>query len=413
MIHSHRSLALLFVAALAFAPAAFAQDTAAVTTVAIPAAAGDTTLWILIGRSARAKFTELHPATPPENARVAVQYREVLTEIESGRFSDAALSLRAVIPRAPNNPLYQGEMAYTLLRGGHLDEAANAYTRAYQMLQTNAWYLVGLAAVNAAQGHWADAAGTIQLAAQTDSAVLVSPIPSLAAGWFELAGDRNGALTWSRLSVQRDSNDAAGWQRIATYLRARNDSTPEGPAAVKRFRALRPNDRLGIALEADLLFSAGNADSALVLMAVAVQDSAYHEFAAQMYLQTGRNLFQRHDNDGALRVLNLGMPYATPEQMPAFRNIIGRTQLLKLNAALNALENDRSCAAARSADSLVVLSEQNLRAGISFDSVRTVSMLDNILPQYKTNAANAVRNCSDTPRPAARPAARPATRPRP
>jgi len=412
MIHSHRSLALLFVAAIAYAAPVSAQDTAAAA-IAIPAAAGDTTLWSLIGRGARARVTELHPTTPPENPRVVNQYRDVLGEIEAGRFADAALSLRAVIPRAPTNPLYQGEMAYALLRAGRLDEAATAYTRAYQMLQTNAWYLVGLAAVNAAQRQWADAAGTIQLAAQTDSSVLVAPVPSLAAGWFEQAGDRNGALAWSRLSVRRDSNDAAGWQRIATYLRARNDTTPEGPAAVKRFRALRPDDRLGIALEADLLFSAGNADSALALMAVAAQDTAYHEFAAQMYLQAGRNLFQRHDNDGALRVLSLGMPYATAEQLPAFRNIIGRTQLLQLNASLNALENNRSCAAARSADSLVVLTEQNLRAGISFDSVRTMSMLENILTPYKTNAANAVRNCSDAPRPAARPAARPATRPRP
>jgi hypothetical protein len=168
-------------------------------------------------------------------------------------------------------------------------------------------------------------------------------------------------------------------------------------------------------LYADLLFTAGKADSALALMATAAQDSAYREFAAQMYLQAGRDLFQRRDTEGAIRVLTLGQPYATPAQRPAFSNIIGRAQLLMLNAALTALEENRSCALARSADSLAVRTELNLREGISFDSVRTVSMLENILPQYKTNAATAVRNCSDapaTPRPAPRPAARPA-RPRP
>jgi Flp pilus assembly protein TadD len=381
-------------------------------TPAVQAAPGDTALWSLIGRSARAKTTELNPTTPAVNARVVTQYRDALSDIEAGRYGDALLTLQAVIQRAPQNPLYHGDLAYALLRAGRFDDAGNAYTRAYQLLQTNAWFLVGIAAVRAAQSQWPDAAGTIQLAAQTDSSVIVGPVASHASGWFEQAGDGSGALTWARLAVLRTPDDAASWLRIAKYLRARNDTTPEGPAAVMRFRALRPDDRLGLALYADLLFSAGKVDSALALVAIAAQDSAYREFAAQMHLQAGRDLFQRRDSKGAIRVLTLGQQWATTAQRPAFSNIIGRADLLLLNAALTALENDRSCAAARSADSLAKNTEQNLRDGISFDSVRTMSMLENIVPQYKTNAANAVRTCSDAP--AARPAPRrPAAVPRP
>jgi Flp pilus assembly protein TadD len=414
MLHSVRRLALVFLAGASAAPA-LAQQAAAPAVV--PAAAGDTALWSLVGRSARAKTTDLHPTTPPENARVVSQYREALGDIEGGRYGDALLTLQAVIQRAPQNALYHGDLAYALLRAGRFDEAGNAYARAFQLLRTNAWFVVGIAAAHAAQRQWPDAAGTIQLAAQIDSSAIAGPVASYAGGWFEEAGDGNGALTWARLAVQRTPDDAGSWLRIAKYLRARNDSTPEGPAAVMRYRAMRPDDRLGIALYADLLFNTGKADSALALMATAAQDSAYREFAAQMYLQAGRDLFQRRDSEGAIRVLRLGQPYATPEQLPAFSNIIGRSQLLMLNAALSALEENRSCAAARSADSLVTRTEQNLRDGISFDSARTMSMLDNILPQYRINAANAVRTCSDAPanaRPAPRPATRrPAVRPRP
>ena len=360
----------------------------------------------------RFRYNPSIPSTPAENARVVAQYRAALGEIETGRYSDAVLSLRAIIPRAPGNPLYQADLAYALLRAGRFEEAGNAYARAYQMLQANAWHVVGLAASNAGLRKWADAAGTIQLAAQGDSAVVTGLVASAAAGWFEQAGDRSGSLTWARLAVARTPDDAPSWLRIAKFLRATNDTTPELGNAIRRFRALQPDDRLGIALFADLLFNAGKTDSALALIGTFTQDTTYREFAAGMYLQAGRDLLSHRDAAGALRLLALGQPYATPSQQPAYSNLIGRAQLLTLNAAMTALQDNRSCAASRAADSLVTQTEQNLRAGISFDSARTVSMLESILPQYKANAAAAVRTCSDAP-PAARPAPRPAARPRP
>lgn len=403
--------ALIAAAALAPTPArAQAQSSQTITL--------DTAMWGSIARGARAKTAELTATRPAENARAVSQYREALGLSDRGRYDSASTMLYAVILRSPNNPLFQGEHAYILARLGRWEDAANVYTRCYQLLQQNAWFLVGVAAARAGNQQWADAAGTIQLAAQTDSAVITPAIAVAAVSWFEQAGDRGNALTWARLASQRTPDDPAIWLRIATYQRARGDSTGEGLAAIRRYRTMRPDDKLGMALYADYLYMKDQTDSAMALINVAVEDSTYREYAAQLYLQVGRDKVQRRDAEAAVRTLATGLPWATAAQRPIYANVMGRAQLLQVNTTLERTQTDRSCALARSADSLVTESERNLRAGVSFDSARTASFLDNIVPGYKQNAQTAIRNCRDAPatpprpaRPAARPATRPAGRP--
>ena len=69
---------------------------------------------------------------------------------------------------------------------------------------------------------------------------------------------------------------------------------------------------------------------------------------------------------------------------------------------------------ARAADSLINESERNLTEGIAFDSTRSRSFLETIIPPTKQNAQAAVRNCRENPAPSrrpARPAPPPARRP--
>ena len=336
---------------------------------------------------------------PPGRPTTPVPWRstaQALGMLERGQFDSADASLQAVIIRAPGNALYVGDMAYAQARLGALEEAGDNFARAFQLQQQNAWYIAGVAAARGGYRQFADAAGTIALAAQTDSAVVTGPIATAAAVWFEQAGDRTSALVWARLGAERQPDEPGNWLRIASYLRSRQDTTPEGMAAIRRYRSMRPDDKLGAALYADYLYNFGPRDSAFAMMALAAQDTTYQEFAAQMYLQAGRDQVQRRQADSAMVLLNAGRRWANPEQQSALANLLGRAQLMKVNSSLEQYTESNLCAPARLADSLITESEKNLRAGIAFDSARTQSFLENIIPPTKQNAQAAVRACRET-----------------
>jgi len=398
--------ALVVLQAAAVFAAAVPTLLAAQATEAIPAA--DTVLWADIGAAARAKTVELMADSSQGDRRAATQYRDALSALERGQFADAVLNLRAALVRVPNSPRYLGELAYALARAGHFAEAADTYTRAYQAQQRNGWFLAGLSAAQASLGSYADAAGVIQRAVQADSAVLDGPVAMAAAAWFDAAGDRSSALVWSRFAVARVPDYAPGWLRIATYLRAQNDTTPEGVDAIRRYLALRPGDHFGSALMADYLYAHGQTDSALALGAYAAQDTAFREYAAQLYLQAARDRFVARDDTGTVRLLGIGLPFSSASQHAAFVNILGRSQLRLATDMLSNLPQPAPCDSAQAADSLLAAAEHNLQEGVSFDSTRTATMLTAVLPTYRENARNAVQGCRSGPPPT--PARRPARR---
>ena len=374
----------------------------------------DTLLFNTIAANARTKAVELNASRPADNARAVAQYRQAIGMLERGQFDSAETSLQAVMIRAPGNALYLGDMAFAQARGGNLEEAGDNFARAFQLQQQNAWFIVGVALARGGYRQWAEAAGTIALAAQTDSAVITGPIATAAAGWFEQAGDRANALTWARMAVALQPDEPSNYLRIASNLRSRQDTTPEGLAAIRRYRTMRPDDKLGAALYADYLFNGGQRDSAFVMMLFAAQDSIFQPFASEMYLRAGREQLVRQQPDSAMVLLNSARRWATTEQRPALHNILGRAQLMKANTSLQQYTENSACAPARVADSLINESERNLREGLAFDSARTTSFLETIIPPTKQNAQAAVRNCRENPAPArrpARPAPPPARRP--
>jgi tetratricopeptide (TPR) repeat protein len=406
-----RVAALMVMAALGTARNAAAQ---------LPAAL-DTTFVRHVGEMARQRAAQLAvPPAQPENPRVAQQYREALTDIDRGAWADALTTLLAVIQRAPNNPMYRGDVAYVHFRLGQLDPAATEFTRAYQAQQHNGWYVLGIGMVRAAQRQFADAAGAADLAVQSDSTVVDSSVASIAAGWFEAAGDRTRALFWARNAVERSPGDAADWLRVASYDMTKNDTTPEGITAVRHYLALRPGDKLGSAVYANYLYVAGQNDSAMTFAEYAASDSVYRPFAAQVFLAAGRTQLIRRNTDAALTVLRKGREWADSTQRPSFSLFIGRAQLLQVSAALNSYQDHPSCDLAHAADSLTSAAKTNLRAGLMVDSARTQQLLEMVVAPDSANAQAAVHNCAAAAQSAqrarpTRPAARPAqpARPRP
>jgi len=375
-------------------------------------AALDTAFMRHVAEMARQRATALMPApTQPENQRVVQQYRSALTDLNAGKWSDAATALLAVLQRAPTNPLYRGDLAYAYLMRGQYDPAATEYTRAYQAQQQNGWFVIGLGLVKASQRQFGDAAGAAELAASTDSSVVDSAMASVATGWFEAAGDRARALHWAHLAVQKSPGDATAWLRIASYLSQANDTTPEGMAAIRRYRALRPDDKLGQAMYAKYLYDAGQQDSAIAIAQAVAADSSFRPFAASVLLQAA-GVQLRRDAQRTIQLVTIGQPWADSSQRATYSNILGRAQLRLLGPLQNHFEAYPSCDTARVLDTLSAAADRNLRAGQSFDSVRTRMMIDTILPPYRANAASALRSCR-TPAQLAQPQRRPAARPAP
>ena len=408
------ALLLVVAAALGAHPAAAQQ-----------AAALDTSFVRHVAQMARQRATQLAVApAQPENPRAVQQYREALADLDRGAWRDGLTTMLAVLQRAPQNPLYRGDLAYAYLRTGQFDQSATEYTRASQSQPQNGWFELGVAMTFAAQNRFADAAGHADIALQADSGVADSAVASTAAGWFEAAGDRTRALAWTRIAVQKAPSDATAWLRIALYLiQARGDTTTEGFAAIRRNLSLSPGNKLGAIVYAHYLLIAGQNDSALVYAASAAQDSTYRAVAAQEFLAAGRAFLVRRDVDRALEVLDRGQGWADSTLRVSFSYYTGRGQLQKIASALNSYEERHTCDLAHAADSLTAAAERNLRAWLSVDSTRTQQLLDQVLPQYKANAQSALRSCQNAgeaapqrgrPRPAPRPTqpARPA-RPRP
>lgn len=395
--HSFSRLAVLLAIAVAAAPSVRAQEAAAPPV-------NDSSYVNHIAIQARQVADRQTEGQRPDQ-RAEQQYREAVAEMDRGAWNDAALTLQAVLQRARNNAKYRGDLAFVLAKQGSWNDAHAAYVQAYQHSnQRNAWYLIGAAVAKAQQRSWADAAGTVALAAQADSAVIDARLASLAAGWFEQAGDQPNSLAWSRLAVRRDSTDLRSWLRIA--MRTRQDSTSnESINAVRRARAIDPSDRLGAALYSDWLYRNNQVDSAIHFAGIAAQDSAYREFAADIYLAVARTALTQRDHAKVERLLSVGMPWSNAAQRPAYHNLLGRARLLHATALLTSLETNPNCDSARVADTLLVQAQANLTEGVAFDSARTTMILSQVMPNYRTQSATQVTQAC-TARPARPPARR-------
>lgn len=385
---------LLAVSAAVPRPAVAQQDTAA---------APDTTLLAHAARMARTKFAEIVGPSGLTDQGTAL-YRSAQGDMASGSWGDAALELTAALRRAPRNPLYRGDLAFMVARTGNLDSAATLYQQAYSLQQGNAWYLIGLAVVRAVQGRWADAAGTITVAAQADSTVVDGRVAATAVAYFVQANDNQQAMQWARIAVVKAPEDATSWFLVATSYAERGDTT--GLVAARRYRALRPDEPQGKLVMAHLLFLAGKPDSAIVLAQEVAPDTSYREAVAAVFLRVGERILRQRDIDGALAMFSRGQAIGSVELREEFAFYVGSAQLVKLSRTLPSVEEQRNCDQARAAESLGLDIERNLREGASVDTARTNQFLTQILPGLQRQAGS-FRETFCRPQPAGRQPARP------
>ena len=390
---------------------------ALVAALALPRAASAQILdSLLIHASARArqKHEQLSPGLRDGGVR---QYTEARVDLDSGRWADAILSLTAAMQRGRNNPLYHGEMGYAQARLARWDEAGDAYASAARLQSTNAWWIVALGAIRAAQRRWADAAGTLQLAAQTDTSVVDARFAAIAAQAYEAASDRAKAAEWYATATQLNPEDADSWLRLGLIQRSRSDTA--GATTIRRLLRLRPGDKLASAVLATYLSEAGQQDSALALAAAAADDSSYRPYAAEVYLRAGSALLREREFIRAVAVLKRGEPWSAIDLKPTYAFYLGIGEIQLLSMRLNNLQENQSCDSTRGLDTLVARIDSNLRAGRAVDSTRADLLLTQILPGYRTNATQMTARFCDparrrpAQRPAQRPAPRPATPPRP
>ena len=414
MFQSRTHIRLAVLAAITLVLPAVARAQAAATL-----SSADSALLAHIAVMARQRSTALLGDRAAGNAASAATYREALADIDRGELATAATELTAALARARDNALYRGDLAYVYARLGRFEDASTEYTRAYQALQRNAWYLMGIATVKAAQGQFPDAAGTVQLAASNDSAVVDSVTVGPAANWFGLTTDRTAALTWARMAVQKNPNDPNSYLTIARVLAQRGDSSGEGGAAIASYFRMHQGaaDPMAYALWANDLYGKGKLDSAIAVMRNASSDSLYRRYLALYYLEAAtRTSGGRGSNaDSGLALLRSGREFADSATMIRYKYLTGRVQLMKLQTELS--DTTRSCDIANHANALADSIQMNLRDGASADTTRANMLLNTILPGFKQNAQAAVTSCRQpgaTPArrpPAPPPARRPARRP--
>jgi tetratricopeptide (TPR) repeat protein len=341
--------------------------------------------------------------------RAQRQWEEAQRDVAAGRYQDAVLQLRAALTRSRNNPLYLGELGHAYIRLGQWDAAAGVLDSAAQFQPSNAWYPVLVAMAHIGGERWPEAARLLSTAAGRDSAIVDAEYAAVTAQAHEVAGDRDGAARWYAVATDRNPQDADSWLRRAVLLRQRSDTTA-GVAAVRQFLTLRPGDALGSAIYATFLLELGELDSAVALAAHAGRDSAYQATAAEVHLHAGAELMRRRETVRAVEVLRQGRPMSAASLGSTYDYYLGIAELRQLSMQLTEMGERRSCEEARGLDATIARVDSLLRAGRSLDTTQVDGFLTDVLPSYRGNAEQFVRQFCAAPPPPRTPA-RPGRRP--
>jgi len=358
-------------------------------------------------RAAYARLAGPQPRVVPGNA----QYQDGLAKLQAGQFFEAQTALQAAARANPSNALYHGDLAAAQIALQSADDASLELVRARQIQPQNQWYTVGLAAVKALRQQFNDASLNLDAAVAADSSIVDSAVAEAGVAW-SWRGRRNAQTqAWAEVATRRWPGTAEPWLRLAALLRPQHD-TARGLQAIQRYLSLRPADRAGQYLLAVYLYDVGHADSAVALAAEAAQDSTNRENAAVILFNIGARAFQAAQDtaaaaraqqvqklDLAIRALSRMQPIAPPELAPRAALFLGFAQLMKVAALDHEAEANRSCAPAQQLDSLLTRAGENLRLGVSLDSVRVTGILTTTMPQYRERARALVTQICGNRRP--------------
>ena len=360
-------------------------------------AADSTSLLAVVAVHAREAATRLEaPATRPARAPrpdpAAAQYQAGLAFLNRNLADSAVLPLRAAATAAPNNARYHGDLAYALAMTGLWHDAEDEYRSAVRLEQRNPWYYVGLGAAQEAQDHWSQAAASFTLAVGTDSAVIVQSLIEPASEAFERGGMAGGLEDWAKMATQRFPDEATPFLRLANANYMRQD-TATGFPYIRRYRVLRPDDRVGAMLYAEYLLAARQYDSAVALARLAAPDTTLRPLAAAVMYNAGGHLLQDNQFALAADVLEQGRAMAADSTHAKYDLYLGIAKLRVLQTFYNDAAQHTDCRKAKPADSMLTDVTHLFTSGASVDSALANRVLTGAVAQYRTAIDGFVRQC--------------------
>ena len=363
---------------------------------AAPAAAQDSSLLEIAAMRARLVASREEHQAPQGRATRAeaalTRYLAGVAQLGKRQFDSAVAPLQAAVAARANSARYHGDLGYALAGLGRWEDAANEYAAASRLQPTNPWYYVGLASVRAQQERWQPAAANYEAAAGLDSSVIDHRFVEAVSDCMERGAFAEELLTWSRIGSARYPDDPVAWLRLATLLR-QSDSA-EGLAAIRRFRALAPDHKLGAALYASYLLGLEQYDSSLALAREAAADSTLWRFAWPVYLRVGAHLFQTRDLVQASQVLAEGRPYAPAARRAQFSLFLGYTNAQRLGPLYADAARRKDCAQAHAVDTLEISVRHDLEEGKAVgDSAQINQVLGGVLTQARTRINELLAGC--------------------
>jgi len=322
-------------------------------------------------------------ARPGRQEPGIAQYTEGVTQLTRHLFDSAMVNLRAAVTVGPNTARYHGDLAYAYAGLQRWDDAGTEYATAIRLQGANPWYYVGLGAVRSAQERWAEAGANFALAKATDSTILDPKVIAAASYVYTRDGNEQQLLEWSEAGTRLFPNEPGAWLRVAMILRQR-DAT-QGLAAIRRYYALQPTDRLGQAIFAlYMMEDSTRHDSAIALAHEASRDSALHQYASTVFFHVGARLFNAKQYDSSSQVLAEGRAITSAGlNRMRYSRYLGLANLMRIPTLYNDATQRKDCARARLLDSLLTSVNDDITATVQLDSAQSAQILTQYVPQLR------------------------------
>lgn len=331
------------------------------------------------------------PARTPAARTAATQYALGLDQLSRGHFDSATVAFTAAATGSPDIARYRGDLGFTFAAGGHWSDAEDQYRIAVRLQQANPWYYVSLGATQLAQEHWNQAAASFTLAVAADSGVIIRQLIEPAGDAFERSRNVEALEAWSRMATVRFPDEATPWLRVAS-ANVRTD-TSVGFPAIRRYRALKPQDPVGQMVYAEYLLDAAQYDSAAAYAIEGSADTALHSLASIVLYNAGGHLLQTQHPELAAHALEVGRAWTTPEEQPKYDLFLGLARFKLLQGYYNDAAQHSDCHKAHPADSMMTDVTHLLTSGVTADSAFANQVLTTVVPRFRTAIDEFVRQC--------------------
>ncbi len=321
------------------------------------------------------------------------QYLAALQLINRKQYDSALAPLHAAAVVNRNSARYHGDLGYALAETGRFDDAATEFQTAIRLQSANPWYYVELGLIRLNQERWTESSANFELAYATDSTIVSPLLVAAASRAAEKAADENALFQWSQRGTARFPDDPLPWLRLATLLRSRGD-TVKGLDAIRHFRSLDRQDRLGAAVYALYLYDRAQYDSAVIMARQAVADSSLHQYASAVFLRAGAHWVNAKQYDSAATVLEEGRAITPPGlNRMRYTFYLGLADLMRIPTIYSAAVQAKDCSRATLLDSLLASVQSNITEAAQLDSAQSARILTSYVPSLRQRLDDFKESC--------------------